>query len=61
MTERPDDKPPTVTLRDWLGQISNADPEDLPEGAVEKQVNLHCPRQGILQVRKGLREISFDG
>ena len=61
MSERTDDKPVTVFISDWTGAITNADAEDLPQGTMQRQVNMHSPKQGILQVRKGLREVQFDG
>lgn len=60
MSERTQDQPVTVFISDWTGAITNADAEDLPQGTVERQVNMHAMKQGILQVRKGLREVTFD-
>lgn len=52
---------PSVVIRDWSGMVSNADAEDLPPGTMQKQLNVHSDKQGELRVRRGLREVSFDG
>lgn len=44
----------------WLGQISNADPADLPPGAMQSQYNFECIVPGRLTGRKGKRPVVFD-
>ena len=61
MSERTEDKPVTVFISDWTGAITNADAEDLPTGTMQQQINMHSVKQGVLQCRRGLREITFDG
>lgn len=45
---------------DWQGQVSNADPHDLPLGANVEQVNISNIKAGQLTVRDGFREVEFD-
>lgn len=49
-----------VTLRVWRGLMSNVDPHDLPAGATIEQTNVTNIKPGLLAVREGLREVSFD-
>lgn len=51
---------PVSSAVDFPGLITDIDPRDLPAGAAEEQVNLACIRLGEMQVRGGLREVSFD-
>lgn len=46
---------------DFPGLITNADSSDIPPGAAEVQVNIACIRFGEMQVRLGLRQITFEG
>lgn len=46
--------------RDFQGQVSNADPHDIPVGAAQVQVNVNCVTPGQLQVRGGLRAVTFE-
>ena len=39
---------------------SNYDPKDLPPGLSKIQVNVNGYRRGELQVRRGLREVTFE-
>jgi hypothetical protein len=50
----------TVTLADFPGLIDNVDQRDLPPGGAEVQVNATCIRLGELQIRRGLREVTFE-
>ena len=38
----------------WLGQVSNADPHDLPPGAGQEQVNMQCIVAGEIRCRQGM-------
>jgi hypothetical protein len=49
-----------MRMRDFLGQVSNMDPHDLPPGAAQQQVNVTCVKQGQMKVRGGLREVTFE-
>lgn len=51
---------PTVTITDFPGLVNNIDRRDIPPGAAEVQVNATCVKVGELQVRLGLRELTFD-
>ena len=46
--------------KDFLGQVSNLDPTDLPEGAAVEQRNVVCTVLGQLRVRSGYKVISFE-
>lgn len=39
---------------------SNYDPKDLPPGLSKIQINVNGYRRGELQVRRGLREVTFE-
>lgn len=51
---------PKVAIKVWRGLMSNVDPHDLPPGATVEQVNITNIRPGMLTVREGFREVSFD-
>lgn len=53
-------QPVAQAIRDWSGQISNADPHDLPVGAAQVQINCFQLRTGELRVRRGLRTATLD-
>ena len=44
----------------FRGLWSNVDPEDLDPGATQVQVNILNVRQGQLEVRPGLRLLTFE-
>lgn len=44
----------------FRGMATNADPQDIEPGQSKYQLNCHSIRQGELEVRKGLRPITFD-
>lgn len=46
--------------RDFLGQTSNLDPLDVPEGGAVKQVNVTCQVNGELRVRRGYRQVEWE-
>lgn len=50
----------SVTLNDFAGLVTNADPRDLPPGAAEHQVNIQSARAGELTVRPGYRVVTFE-
>lgn len=50
-----------VKISDFTGLVNNVDPRDLPPGAADNQVNACCVKVGELQVRLGLRELTFEG
>lgn len=50
-----------IVIRDFPGLLNNQDPRDLPPGAAERQTNINSRVGGELNVRRGLREVKFDG
>lgn len=50
----------SVMINDFLGLVNNVDPRNLPPGAAEVQTNCTCVKNGELQVRLGLRELTYD-
>lgn len=50
----------TVRLENFQGYITAIDPNDIPPGAAQEQVNLQCGRRGQLDVRQGLEEVAFE-
>lgn len=51
---------PEVDARNFQGQWSNRDENDLEAGQFRVQLNLNCVRDGELQVRPGLRKMTWD-
>ena len=51
---------PERNNRDFVGQVSNMDPTDLPAGAAVVQVNASCQIPGQLRVRQGYQELRYD-
>jgi len=49
-----------VSIKDFRGMGSNYDPKDLPPGLSKIQINVNGYRRGELQVRRGLREVTFE-
>lgn len=49
-----------VEIRDFPGLQVNVDPEDIPPGASQKQVNACSISIAELQVRAGYREVVFE-
>jgi hypothetical protein len=49
-----------VEVRDFFGLQDHTSSDDLPPGAAEAQVNATCVKPGELQVRLGMREVTFD-
>ena len=55
------DKPDTlVQIRDWGGQNSNASPHVISDNESQIQVNCGDVAAGRLDVRSGLRVLTFD-
>ena len=51
---------PTVLIPDFVGIQTNVDPRDLPPGASEEQLNCAVIVLGRLDVRKGVKRVSFE-
>lgn len=47
-------------IHQFVGMFSNADPLDLPDGAMPEQVNMTCLLEGELRCRDGFRDVTFD-
>lgn len=47
-------------VREFPGLVTNANPHRIPVGATVEQTNCSSPRAGELDVRTGLREVTFD-
>ena len=50
-----------VKMTDFRGMASVPDPTDIRPGLSEIQVNVNGYHPGELQVRRGLREVVFEG
>lgn len=50
-----------VAIRDFRGMASTPDPTDIDPGFSEIQINVNGFRRGELEVRRGLREVVFEG
>lgn len=48
-------------MRDFPGLVLNADPREVPSGAGQIQTNVTSEQIGLLQSRRGLRVVTFDG
>lgn len=46
-------------LRDFIGQMSDVNPERIPVGGTEVQINIFCKKTGMLETRSGLQFISL--
>ena len=46
-------------IKEFAGQVSHADPGDLPDGASQSQVNVVTNVPGKLLVRPGLQPVTF--
>lgn len=49
-----------IRVEKWLGQMSNADPHDLPPGAAQIQENVVSTTPGQLETRLGWRAVTFE-
>ena len=52
---------PVNAMTDFPGLILNADPRDIPPGAGQQQVNASSEQAGVLQSRRGMRPVRFEG
>lgn len=50
----------SAVLEDFPGMVEDIDPDDLPPGAAEIQINATCVRTGQLIVRLGILPVKFD-
>jgi len=51
----------SVEMLDFPGLMLNVDPRDYPPGAAEEQENIACILMGELTVRRGMKEVVFEG
>ena len=49
-----------VEIRDFRGMASNYDPNDITPGSSQLQVNINGLQRGQLEIRRGLREVTFE-
>lgn len=49
-----------VAIKDFRGMASNLDPTDIQPGFAEIQINVNGFKRGQLEVRRGLRELTFE-
>ena len=49
-----------VEIRDFRGMASNYDPNDITPGASQLQINVNGLQRGQLEVRRGMREVTFE-
>jgi hypothetical protein len=49
-----------ILFRDFRGMASNSDPTDLQPGFSQEQINVDGRVRGTLEVRRGLKEMTFD-
>lgn len=56
-------EPPRTEVRIavFSGMVSNVDPNDLQPGYSQLQINIAGLQRGQLEVRRGLRELLFEG
>lgn len=47
-------------IKDFRGMATNPDPTDLQPGIAELQINCNGYRRGQIEVRRGLREVTFE-
>ena len=62
MAHKDDTKTPeaTVTIKDFGGFVTNADPHDVPPGTAVRQINATSVRPGELRARPGVKVVQFD-
>lgn len=49
-----------VEIREFPGLATTVDPDDMPPGAAEIQVNVGAGTYGSLECRSGYAQVSFD-
>ena len=55
------DKPSkTVKIRSFPGMITNVDPQDQPPGSAQVQKNVASLSIAQLEVRKGMRDVTWE-
>jgi hypothetical protein len=50
----------TMEIRDFRGMASNYDPNDIAPGTSQLQINVNGLQRGQLEVRRGMREVTFE-
>ena len=50
----------SVSIRQFPGLVTQADPHDTNPGAASVQINIRSDRPGELNVRRGMRLVEFD-
>ena len=50
----------TLEIKDFSGMASNMDPNDLKPGVSRQQVNVNAVQRGQLEVRRGMRQVTFE-
>jgi len=49
-----------VEIRDFRGMASNYDPNDIVPGSSQFQINVNGLQRGQLEIRRGMREVTFE-
>lgn len=49
-----------LEIKEFTGMFSNYDPTDIPPGASRLQVNVQGYTKGVLEVRRGVRQVEFE-
>ena len=49
-----------TNIADFQGMATNVDPSDIPPGVSEVQVNVCSVQRGQIEVRRGLKSLTFD-
>ena len=50
----------SIDMSDFPGMLRNQDPQDLPPGGAEVQLNLACIERGQMRSRGGMRQVTFE-
>ena len=50
----------TIKLDEFAGQISNRGPHNIPANASQEQENIGTVKDGLLEVRGGLKRVTYD-
>lgn len=50
----------SIVMVDFPGMIDNMDRLDIPAGAADEQINATCVVIGEMQVRLGMRQVTFE-
>lgn len=54
------EQPRPIEVRAWAGLVTNASPHALDPGSAQEQENCRSLKAGTLEVRRGLKEITWD-